>query len=320
MSRRPSRGAPSWALLFACLVLFTDSGSHSSARSYSLPFNSPPSAQATFPSQAYEIGGGSADVAVGDFNGDGFRDVATANRGVYDPRQGVYVGWDVSILLGYGDGTLAPEVHLATSHAPESVVAADFNRDGKDDLAVAFAGRGEVGIFVSNGDGSFGQPAIYSQGTSGGTLKAADFNSDGRVDLVATAGGGSAAVWIGAGDGSFSLGGTFLGGERIAAVADINADGDQDVVFRNLQLLPTDPPADVTLTFGRGDGTFGAPIHLAVYPYSLAVVDFDGDGYPDLTSLDLAAGAVVILRGSGDGSFSPWSTVPAQTYSTVAAD
>src|SRR2546422_3805574 len=100
MSRRPSRGAPSWALLFACLVLFTDSGSHSSARSYSLPFNAPPATRATFPSQAYEIGGGSADVAVGDFNGDGFRDVATANRGVYDSRQGGCVGGGVFLPSG----------------------------------------------------------------------------------------------------------------------------------------------------------------------------------------------------------------------------
>src|SRR2546428_4593651 len=187
--------APRWlALLSACLALITASGVPSSARNFSLPFVLPPSPRATFPSQVYEIGGRPWDMAVGDFNGDGFRDVAVASLGDYDPRLGVYVGAGISILLGYGDGTLAPQNPLVTSNNPQSVVAADFNRDGKDDLAITFTGRGDIAIFISNDEGSFGQPTVYSQATSGATLEEGDFTKDGLVDLVATAGGGSAAV------------------------------------------------------------------------------------------------------------------------------
>src|SRR6266850_50589 len=318
MNDQLRRAARSSALASACLVLITASGAPSSARSYSLPFVSPPVTRVTFPSQRYQVGDDSREMAAGDFNGDGYRDVAVANQGFFD--RGTYVGGYVSILLGYGDGTLVPQIHLATPRTPQSVVAADFNRDGRDDLAVGFADRGELGVFLSNGDGTFGAPTIYSQGTSGGSVKAGDFNKDGLVDLVATAGGSSAAVWLGAGDGSFSLAGTFPGGNSIAAVADINVDGKQDLVFSNYPPPGVDQPADVTLTFGHGDGTFDAPIHLAIGTFSLTVADFDGDGYPDLTSSGPYAESTAILRGSGDGTFTPWSEVPVESFGAVATD
>src|SRR2546428_5436026 len=132
MNARPLRAALGLSFLFVVLLLTGGPIAPASAESLSLPFEAPPPSRATFPSQAYQIGGNSLDVATGDFNGDGVRDVAVANRGVLD--RGGYAGGDVSVLLGYGDGTLAPQIHIGTPHAPQSVVAADFNRDGKDDL------------------------------------------------------------------------------------------------------------------------------------------------------------------------------------------
>jgi hypothetical protein len=81
-------------------------------------------------SLSFETGPVPVFVAMGDFNGDGIPDLATANQGDNS----------VSILLGRGDGTFQPAVNYAAGTFPTCVVVADFNRDGKLDLAVANSG------------------------------------------------------------------------------------------------------------------------------------------------------------------------------------
>ena len=259
------------------------------------------------------------EMATGDFNRDGIKDIAVANRGVLG-QGGTYSGGDVSILLGRGDGTMAPQIHLGTPHAPSSIVAADFDRNGWDDLAVAFAGSADVAVYISRGDGSFAPPVIYAHGTGDGAVKAGDLNKDGMVDLLAVAGGTSATAWLGAGDGTFALGATFPGGDRIVAIVDMNSDGNQDAVFVKVQHGLDEPPGDVRLAFGHGDGTFDAPIHVAVYPYAVTIADFDLDGIQDLTTLDRGAEEIDILRGAGDGTFASWTTLPIGGYRALAGD
>jgi hypothetical protein len=289
------------------------------AKQFTLPVDVTPPTRAIFPSQVYQVGGTSMEMATGDFNGDGVRDVAVANRGVLG-QGGSYTGGDVSILLGYGDGSVAPQIHLGTPHAPSSIAAADFDRDGRDDLAVAFAGSADVAVFISRGDGLFEPPVIYTHGTGDGAVKAGDLNKDGMVDLLAVAGGTSATVWLGGGDGTFVLGATFLGGDRIVAITDMNADGNHDAVFVTFPHAPDYHPGDVLLTVGHGDGTFDAPIHVSVSPYAVTVADFDSDGIQDLTTLDQGTSEIDILRGAGDGTFASWTTLPGRGYRALAAD
>jgi hypothetical protein len=97
--------------------------------------------QAQFPTGATPY-----SVAVGDFNGDGRLDLAVANADSAN-------GNTVSILLGRSDGTFAPKVDYATGAAPYAVIAADFNGDGKLDLAVAEPNNNTVSILLGNGDG-----------------------------------------------------------------------------------------------------------------------------------------------------------------------
>ena len=63
----------------------------------------------------------------------------------------------------------------------------------------------------------------------------------------------------------------------------------------------------VSVFLGNGDGTFEAPVSYATSAqcYSVAVADFNGDGYPDLVITDssIDPGQVSILLGNGDGSF-----------------
>jgi MYXO-CTERM domain-containing protein len=72
-------------------------------------------------------------IKVADFNGDGRPDLATGNRRPADPP----VGSGVSILLGRGDGTFEPAQEFATENGTASLVVADFNNDGRPDLATA---------------------------------------------------------------------------------------------------------------------------------------------------------------------------------------
>ena len=89
------------------------------------------------PAIAYDSGGvDSRAVAIADVNGDGKLDLVVANSG--DCSNGCYVGQDVSVLLGNGDGTFQPAVAYGSGgNRPFSVAVADVNEDGKPDLLVA---------------------------------------------------------------------------------------------------------------------------------------------------------------------------------------
>jgi uncharacterized protein (TIGR03437 family) len=121
---------------------------------------------------------GRKPVAIGDFNSDGKLDVAVA-LGVLSPFAGLAPP-AVQIFFGHGDGTFRPGP-IVPSVATGGLVAADFNGDGKLDLASGPA------IFLGNGDGTF-QFAAYFIDNHPDTspLIAVDLNGDGRPDLVRT--------------------------------------------------------------------------------------------------------------------------------------
>lgn len=172
-------------------------------------------------------------MTVGDFNGDGILDMAVANFGGF-------TGNTVSVFLGNGNGTFKPKVDYATNLAPLSVVTADFNGDGKLDLAVADScgssspcGRpGLVSILLGNGDGTFQTHVDYAAGSFPYTIVAGDFNGDGKLD-VAVSDLDSAQVTIlsGPGDGTFpNSTATAAGASAVGLVAaDFNNDGEMDL-------------------------------------------------------------------------------------------
>ncbi len=137
-------------------------------------------------------------MAEGDFNGDGFPDLAIING-------------SVSIYLGKGDGTFTAGTSITPSAGtPVALAAADFNGDGKLDLAVTVNNNGNysVEIFPGNGDGTFGaalsspttldiNPFIFGVG---------DFNGDGNADLFlgAQVNGTTINILLGSGNGTFT--------------------------------------------------------------------------------------------------------------------
>jgi len=120
-------------------------------------------------------------VAVGDFNGDDIPDLAVTNQNNGYPLLGT-----VTVLIGRGNGTFIPtSVSPQTGSVPYSVAIADFNGDGKEDLAVANAGSNTITILLGKGDGSFASAASPAVGKDPVFAAVADFNGDGVPDLAA---------------------------------------------------------------------------------------------------------------------------------------
>jgi hypothetical protein len=242
-------------------------------------------------------------VRSGDFNQDGILDLAVANAG--DDT--------VSILLGNGDGTFtpAPGAPAATGGFPFFLAVADFNTDGRQDLAVSNENDSTVSILLGNGDGTFtpaGSP-IPGFNYNPGVVVAADFNGDGYIDIAATnftavspSPNGTVTVLLGNNDGTFHAAPgspVAVGVDPFAMVAgDFNEDGVTDLAVANYGLITNAPTQTLTLLLGGGDGTFtpaGTPTQLGDSPNDLVVADFNGDGTPDLAIPNIADFDTTIL-------------------------
>jgi len=81
-----------------------------------------------FPPKVYHPGEYPSWVVSADFNGDGIPDLAVTNNTNPNPCH-------VSVLLGNGDGTFQPPLKFRVDEGPTQLITADFNHDGKPDLA-----------------------------------------------------------------------------------------------------------------------------------------------------------------------------------------
>ena len=73
----------------------------------------------------------------------------------------------VSVLLGRGDGTFTAKGPYSVGEKPRSIVAGDFDGDGKLDLAVADLGAGDLEVLAGKGDGTFAPPVPFPVGGHG---------------------------------------------------------------------------------------------------------------------------------------------------------
>jgi hypothetical protein len=244
----------------------------------------------------YSGGTNPVSIATGDFNGDGKLDLAVGNPNPSPGQPGT-----VDILLGNGDGSFQAPVSYAVGTYPNALATADFNGDGKLDLAVVSGG--DVAILLGNGDGTF-QPAVnYVLAYGVHNLVVGDFNNDGKPDLALslnTTGETSyVAVLLGKGDGTFDAPVYYPLPDNTSAasvaVGDFNGDGKLDLAVAG---------GPVAILEGNGDGTFQPPVAVNV-PYTgfVLTADFNGDGKLDLLVGDSGFNTVAFLLGNGDLTF-----------------
>jgi uncharacterized repeat protein (TIGR01451 family) len=195
-----------------------------------------------------------------------------------------------------------PAVTYGAGSNPQGVALADFNGDGKIDMAAGQETGSGIDILLGNGDGTFQGAATAAAGSGPQFLAAGDFNRDGKPDLAVTnAAGNTVGILFGNGDGTFQTQVSYATGAAptSVAIADFNGDGIADLAIANA----TD--GTVCVLLGNSDGTFQNQMTFAAGagPHSVAAGDFNGDGVPDLAVANTNGTTVSILLGNGDGTF-----------------
>jgi hypothetical protein len=171
----------------------------------------------------------------GDFNGDGVTDLVATENGT----------GSIALCLGTGAPVLGgssfqPALHISAGPLPFEMAVADFNADGKPDLAVAEqTSGGGTAIMLGTGTGGFQAPTFLATGNTV-AVTANDLNQDGITDLaigsITGANTGTVRIFLGGGAGGVGNG-TFTGAQSVGSLgdpyqivaADLNGDGRRDL-------------------------------------------------------------------------------------------
>jgi hypothetical protein len=268
---------------------------------------------AAAPGAPVHIGGTPLQIAVGDFDGDGHLDVATANNS----------SANLSFVFGDGKGSFSPPLNVPMAQPnigpptcqAYAIVAGEFNGVAPIDVAATCTDGGNVnGGMVVLGDTMrklLPKPIAALQAIKTQVLPesiaAGDFNHDGKLDLVI--GGynqpGQILILNGNGDGTFAVTPNsfpIVGGGSIEslAVGDLNLDGRDDFVASN------DALGEIHVFLQATNGTI--PTTPATYngisaSMGVRLSDVDHDGWPDILACDAANWGIVVMINGKDGTF-----------------
>jgi hypothetical protein len=251
-------------------------------------------------------------VVVADVNQDGFPDLVTGNQS--GPQ-----GSSIAVLLGNGDGTLGARTYykvggLGSYDAAATAVVGDVNGDGIPDIIAVNPGYHSVSVILGQGGGAFGPAIDYEDGLAapgGGPVIAsvalADLNGDGRLDIVTCnpiVGNSDISVLLNNGNGTFSqpMLTKLDASPSSLALADLGGHGTLDLVCTigdTIRVIPSNGDG----TFGNGNLNAGASYATGTHPVAVMSADLNGDGHPDLVTVNKVDNTVSVLLNNGDGTF-----------------
>lgn len=233
------------------------------------------------------------NVVTGDFNADGFLDLAFPVV-IFDFDELFY-------YQGSGNGTFTQgeASYNEMGGIPGWLAEGDFNGDGILDIAMYPSNGQQVIILLGNGDGTLSLAPTQPNTTlvSSQFAAVADFNGDGILDIAfADSGSTALTVLLGNGDGTFTqkMGETDIGQTTTyVTTADLNGDG-------KLDLILVGSADSILILLGNGDGTFQTPLAVPGGPGAsqVAIGDFYGNGRLDLAVSDTASNTVTLLMQS----------------------
>jgi hypothetical protein len=231
--------------------------------------------------EAIETGPEPRAIAAGDVDNDGDIDLAVVvnNHG--------YNNSIVTVMTNDGAGWFYPHHTFNFLGHPKSILLADIDNDGDNDLAGVCDGSiismGYYAICFNNGVGAFGPVVSYGTGQEPFNIFAADVDNDGDLDLGASIrqNGDKASILKNRGGGDFHMGDFQYSVECPWQILseDFNQDGNKDLAVLSCY-------DSVHVFLGTGDGQF---VPYYVFPCSncvaIAACDFDGDSFLDLAAL-----------------------------------
>jgi hypothetical protein len=244
-------------------------------------------------------GYGLQNIVAGDFNGDTTIDLAAS-----------YINGSATRLIIYsgdGSGNFVQNPAIDTGMYNAFYLTADFNADGKLDLAGAnpqYSGQPPmVVVLLNNGMGGFTQTSYpVVGGRSVYNIQKGDFNGDTKTDIaiemdgVGTpfySRGGYGSILYGNGSGGFARRDQFKPGINLEVAADFNNDGLTDVLSRT---YPTEiAPFSLRTVFASC-----SPVNMT------NVIDYDGDGVTDHAVWRPSDGRWFIRYSLGGLRIQPW--------------
>ena len=184
----------------------------------------------------------------------------------------------------------------------DSLINADLDGDGDQDLLVAAPDTDTVGWYINNGSGSYGAQQIVASPIDAVTSVAAyDLDNDGDLDVLGRSTGDNRVFWVANnGGGTFAAPvnlATSVADGLVAEAADLDNDGDLDVYAGTNQLV---------IYENTGGGTFAAGVAASGTYTSVSVAnpgDVDNDGDVDLVVGASQDDLVVLYRNDGTGTF-----------------
>ena len=241
----------------------------------------------------YPVGKKPTAIVAHDMNLDGFPDILVTNS--EDATLHYYEG--------VGNGTFKEPLIMKTGREPVAMAVGDFNGDDIPDIAVGNYGDGSISIILGQKDGVFKLKEPVKVGRLPLALVAGDFDNDRKLDLAVTLRFDKLVILLGAGDGQFNVSEPYSASGSSAGIVAGDYNGDKNI---DLAMTSNTVKADgIQIFFGKGDGTFKTPLHIAGGGQSPFITQYDmnRDGMLDLIVSNPVRDSLTLFLGDGKGGF-----------------